>query len=327
MPMTNPYRLDPTTILTPAHFLQLFRTTLKAAGWTSQGGGDGLAAYSAVSADLVFTSAQPWVAGANGFGQVRAWERLREPGGGRELVWQYGAVTGIAGQWRVKISPVSRFTGGTPSATQVPSATDEFVLAGGGTDASPTYVRYSISTSTLESSRLVAMVDQSSPYGLWFSTVGPAAAPQRLFYFHDPIVDASTSDPDPMVYLAANGANNNVSRNAQLSATEAATAPGPISRINTTYVVTPAQYPAVTASLSGITSLVRSIGGNLSDAKYYSPPVRYDRATSSSKGISSLFRWCLNSFAFGSVVTLSSAYDRIVIGDVLAEWGGTYVGP
>lgn len=44
-----------------------------------------------------------------------------------------------AGGWRVKVSPRAGFTGGSPSATRVPSAADERVWWGGGTDASPTY--------------------------------------------------------------------------------------------------------------------------------------------------------------------------------------------
>lgn len=42
-------------------------------------------------------------------------------------------------QWRIKYSARAKFTGGTPSATQTPSATDEQIILGGGTDASPTF--------------------------------------------------------------------------------------------------------------------------------------------------------------------------------------------
>ena len=53
----------------------------------------------------------------------------------QQLCWQ----TDGAGNVRLKVSPRAGFTGGSPSATRVPSATDERVVRGGGTDASPTY--------------------------------------------------------------------------------------------------------------------------------------------------------------------------------------------
>ena len=40
--------------------------------------------------------------------------------------------------WRVKFSYSAGFTGGTPGATRVPSATDEGLYLGSGTDAAPT---------------------------------------------------------------------------------------------------------------------------------------------------------------------------------------------
>ena len=62
-----------------------------------------------------------------------AWFRISNPDG-VEYVCQRG-INNL--QWRVKVSPTVGFTGGSPGATQVPSATDEGIVLGGGTDASP----------------------------------------------------------------------------------------------------------------------------------------------------------------------------------------------
>ena len=332
MPVTNPYWLSPTQLLSAAHFLQLFRTTLKAAGWTSQGGGDGLSAYSATSADLVFTKFQPWVAGANGFGQALAWERLREPGGGREIVWQYGALISTVGQWRVKISPAAKFSGGSPSATRVPSAADEFVLAGGGTDASPTYDRFSSATTTypLASCKLVGMVDQSAPYGVWFAALGPAGQAPQQFYFHDPILNGSSSDTDLMVYNASNGISSVIATIQQLTSSEAGSPPGPKGQLVGVATGVPALYsPLVMRDFANIAPLTRVLGASIADAKVFSPPVLYGRrfdlaGPNGYKGTSSLFHWATTNLQYGSLLTNTSSYDRIVIGDVIAEWGGYY---
>lgn len=53
----------------------------------------------------------------------------------RELCWQ----TDAAGGLRVKYSPRSGFSGGSPDEETAPSAADEQYLLGGGTDAAPTF--------------------------------------------------------------------------------------------------------------------------------------------------------------------------------------------
>lgn len=54
----------------------------------------------------------------------------------RQFTFQRGTDNTL---WRIKYSARAGFTGGTPSAAETPSATDEQILLGGGTDAAPTY--------------------------------------------------------------------------------------------------------------------------------------------------------------------------------------------
>ncbi len=77
--------------------------------------------------------------GAGGLANANAWFRIQEPpaGGSREWVFQRDATNNT--DWRVKVSALDMFVGGTPDATEVPSAVDEDVMHGSGTDAAPVH--------------------------------------------------------------------------------------------------------------------------------------------------------------------------------------------
>jgi hypothetical protein len=85
--------------------------------------------------------------GANGLGNANAWFRIREPNanvnpasGGIAREWTFQRDSGANDEdWRVKVSALDGFIGGTPGATQTPSAVDEDIIFGGGTDAAPTH--------------------------------------------------------------------------------------------------------------------------------------------------------------------------------------------
>jgi hypothetical protein len=96
--------------------------------WTCVKSGDGLTNYS--STQSVFSTDS---SGAGGMGNNRAWFVLKHPGSTRELCFQRSS---IETYWRVKYS-VNGFGAGSPSSTQTPSASDEKILLGSGTDASP----------------------------------------------------------------------------------------------------------------------------------------------------------------------------------------------
>lgn len=121
---------------TGAVAVYLLKTTLKAAGWTVPSSSDGTT-YNA-SGDQITTGAS----GAGGMANTSAWFRIKEPGtNGRELLFQRGTTNLL---WRILYSggPSTGFVGGSPAATQTPSATDEQGITGGGTHASPTYTTW-----------------------------------------------------------------------------------------------------------------------------------------------------------------------------------------
>ena len=172
-------------------------TTGVAANWTVRTGSTG-SVYS-VAGDPISSLGQLgagawWVQSGHGFADSGAVHR-------RELCWQVNG----SGQVRAKYSPRAGFTGGSPSATQVPSATDERVFLGGGTDASPTYVTLWPSSGAWAQARF----DESTDATLIFTyPVGGGAVSSVLWLETTPLVYDGTRlvDPDPLTLHCATGA-------------------------------------------------------------------------------------------------------------------------
>ena len=165
---------------------------LVSAGWTVRAAGDGISAYSASNGTAVTHSG----AGANGFNNYKAWYRLRMPGtdsAPREIVIQRGSNATDA---RVKYSAGAAFSGGSPSATQCSTASNEQVLISGGTDALPT------GTNLVGTINRVSMwADNAAPYG--FGMVGWSAAGAITFGLAlEPMASGSypSEDADPYVW-------------------------------------------------------------------------------------------------------------------------------
>lgn len=108
-----------------------------------------------------------------------------------------------SGNVRAKYSARDGFTGGIPSPTQVPSAADEVVFWGGGTDAAPTFAAVLPSSGSWMQGRFSEVDD-----AFWVLTYGVGGGlPTSLLYL-EPVplvytVGGSMIDPDPcMLYFA-----------------------------------------------------------------------------------------------------------------------------
>jgi hypothetical protein len=165
---------------------------LVSAGWSYKASGDGLSGYS--STGKIFTGTG---AGALGWGNNRAWARVQDPGARREICIQRDATNGT----RIKLSASAKFVGGSPSATVVPSATDERVIWGSGTDASPTGTAYYDTNMLLKDLWIwQGAAFGSAPYGFWFGgQAGPTNLTKTGFLMMDPVVGPA-EDPDPVVW-------------------------------------------------------------------------------------------------------------------------------
>jgi len=122
---------------TTAYAMWYLISTLVTAGWTKVMDSDGTT-YSSGGAQVTGPGT-----GTNGIDNANAWIRMQAPavnGGSitnqkREFTFQRGSFNY---NWRIKYSASTGFTT-SPSASATPSSTDEVFMAGGGTDASPTF--------------------------------------------------------------------------------------------------------------------------------------------------------------------------------------------
>lgn len=96
---------------------------MKSAGWTVKSSGDGLALFSSTT-DIITLPGT----GAGGMNNTNAWFRIQMPlvdGVRRELVMQRAA---SSPQGTIKYSFSANFSGGAPSSTVTPTATDQAII-------------------------------------------------------------------------------------------------------------------------------------------------------------------------------------------------------
>jgi len=287
---------------------------LTAAGWVVKASGDGLAAYS--STTTVFSGGG--ASGANGFANSGAWVRLQDPGGVREFVLQHNNSTGI----RLKISPAAKFTGGSGSATRVPSATDEQVPEGSGTDASPTYVTFlaSVTGGTIKSH---GFASGASPYGWWMGakTIGSTTTMQIVW---DP-VNGNAADTDKLVYtFRGNGGNPWTGANMS-SPTDTLNSSSAYCFWDTALTV------FLGAPYAGyITNSVSQYGSGgavnpFDPTEHTLLPIRVNRNSAlatkqGQKGWSTVMRWTATSLTTAVQMTTDKLW--VVYGDVWVPWNG-----
>jgi hypothetical protein len=163
-----------------------------AAGGQVKESGDGTSVYNA-SGDCISSSSI--------MGQNSAWYRVRlkDAGDGiiRELCVQHYPSSSDS-YYRVKYT-CGTFTGGGGSASQTPACADtEIIIAGGGTDASPTFVDLFHTTSA--NTYRGVMYAQSNGPGVYACYVPNAGgAPIFTFWIDPVIVPDGVTDPDPVV--------------------------------------------------------------------------------------------------------------------------------
>lgn len=131
---------------------------LKQAGWIVVQWTDGT---------TLNTNSSGWAsgaAGANGAGNNNNWLRITDPSSTREYIFQRGTANT---SWRVKMSHSAKFTGGSPSATVAPTATDQLHLSTG--DDVPTFVTFFPTDGTYKQN---LVTDADAPYD-WAMVVVP----------------------------------------------------------------------------------------------------------------------------------------------------------
>lgn len=245
--------------------------------------------------------------GAGGLGNANAWVRVRFHGG-REVTFQRGA---FSTQWRAKYSAKAYFTGGSPGVARTPSATDEALRIGGGTDASPTFTTLFPSDASF---KLYGCAD-SSTGGWWCACMLISSGTQSGGMILDPLEEELPGDTEPTALVVVFPGSSFTS--AVLGSTSAAaTTSGTMAWKK--YGLAGASYVAMPALPFG--GWPNNAGQNPQTGNELLRPVEYERIASlggntGQKGTSTLVMWNASNRSAKELYLVGTAY-RVCFGDV-----------
>ncbi len=316
-------------------YLWKLKELLVGVGWTVPMSSTG-SSYSG-SSDLLTTAAN--LANAN------AWFRLRSPTvDGRHIEWTFQRSSHE--NWRVKLSTRANFTGGSPGTTQTPSATDEVLLAGTGSDASPGYAAFfgSVANDFNNTARAAYVIQDAAPYGFLahsYKKAGgaPGAATAAITCWDPVTLPGSTGTMgDPYVWYhdyntsvcqSATGVFSNISSGQPLA----------------NFVVyghgnAYSSRPVLSSFFTGVIGVGTMNPGDFTSSvvklypndewtgkKWVCPVIWASRATEyfgGLKGKSTFFKWLLSSGASSQdLLSLAATGDRFVINEVSVPWDNT----
>lgn len=192
---------------TPAVAMFLLKTQLKAAGWTVPRSSDGTVYNS--SGDQISSGSS----GAGGMDNARAWFVIQQPGvTPRQFCCQRQNTTGAgtSQSWRIKYSKGAGFTGGSPAATVTPSATDEQILLGAGTDAAPSFVSMFVYTEAVTGLRFHCFASDAPPYGFMSWSWQAVSGLTGSAFGFEPLLDTAAEDTEPWITHLYGSPNSNV---------------------------------------------------------------------------------------------------------------------
>lgn len=260
--------------------------------------------------------------GAGGLGNTSAWVRVQFPDG-REITIQRGANNQ---SWRIKYSAQSHFTGGSPGAARTPTAADEALRFGGGSDASPTYATWFASDNSY---KLYGGAGGAAD-GWWFGTALNSGGAPSAGAFMDPLSSSTTGDDDPCpICIVALGTS--FTKAALTSSSASLTSAGVYGWLK--YGLSGAGYvaiPALVLADSAGDMWPNAAGTNLHTAKDALILIQYGRKSSLSaptgpKGTSKFVSWNASSRSTLETYSIATTRDRIVFGDVNFPWNGEVV--
>jgi hypothetical protein len=293
--------------------------TLVAAGWTVKSSSDGTT-YNSTGNQITSGNS-----GAAGLGNTNAWFRIQAPIVGtqkREFTFQRTTSNPV---WRIKYSASAGFIGGSPGATQTPTATDETIILGSGTDAAPTGATMFNTDASYRFS--IVACDSSLSYSFyWFANSYGTQSITSAFLM-DVLKSGSysISDTDPCVVFAAQGSNSITTAPFLYGNSKAL--------LNTTYVAVVLNvvlfnsvpnsndlaFPPGLATTYSVTNpftygdnLLPAIWGRSSDQ---TSPFGY-------KGISSLITLPSTLRATLDTLTTTTTSDHIFLGNIVFLWTG-----
>jgi hypothetical protein len=290
------------------------KARLVAAGWQVKASGSG-ATYGA-SSDVVTTPAL--------MNAPNAWFRIADPANMRELTFQRTSAGST--YWRIKYSASAKFTGGSPSATQTPSAADEQLVLGSGTDAVPAGATWTAGDGAY---RQQIGADSAAPYTFWMGSypIGGGAPNSGLVF--DVLNSPSPGDADPaLIYIGIAG-NQNFAVSSLCAVTSNTSTARCVAYLKKglageAFVPMPAQVYSAPASGQFAPTNASTNPQNGKDDEF---PILFARSTVLTvpvgyKGMGTVMRWHGTARTTGDTLNVVAAKDRIIFGEVSLPWDG-----
>jgi hypothetical protein len=338
----------------------ILKALLKTCGWTVKSSGDGVSTFGTGS-DVITqgTGSNSTTNGANSTGDFLnggAWFYIQSPGtSSQHFVIQRntGTYANTTQGWRIKYSTTGFFTSGmsgstglTGSASKTPtaiSASDESILFGGGTDASPTFLTFG--PANFAATKVHMAAQNTEPYGFW--QVGYSAGSDPVnngwFFVHDPILsgtfpglDQPTPDQSPYVCGIWASLATWTDMTNQLSM-QGAFLKG-LATAGDDYLPQPTivHWGALTYNLgnNGTALVPQGVGINPLTQKVDLLPIWYARRSnpagnqitlgqSGIKGCSSLMRFPVFNLTNGEVFDYNGVRDKVCFGYLVFDWDGS----
>lgn len=160
------------------------KTTLVTAGWTVTQSGTGTSGTYGAS-DLITSAAV--------LSAAKAWFYIQSPNGQGFTFQNNNNSTSWRVKWRGNGGAV-----GTGAADKTPLITNEVLLRGSGTDASPGFTDF---VPTNGSYRWNVIADNASPYGFWCGAIITGGTYTRGGLLLDPLTAISPGDVSPYIVL------------------------------------------------------------------------------------------------------------------------------
>ena len=297
---------------------------LSSAGWTKVADSDGTT-YSSSGTQVTGGGT-----GAGGLNNTKAWMRLQDPVAVREIVIQ--RVTNSTNYAIWYNSGGSKFTGGSPAATQVPTtatSSDAQFVCGSGTPASPTGATLFTTDGTY---RWHVICSNASLYG--FVAIGYVTGTDitATMIAMDPMQSGTyptsgSADADPVVWICPAGPNSgNVGTTIYMTSETANQ--GPLANLK--YGLTGAgwvQMSALSYQSAAGQAIPADIGSNPFTGNAEGYPIAYARRSALTapvgwKGFSSLLLWAGTSTSTGNT---AAGKTYIFFGNLLIPWDGSTV--
>lgn len=300
-----------------ADYIYQWSAKLLAAGAVLKGSSNG------TTADLT-GAVNKWTNAAAIDNANKPWIRLLFPDGSEHCI-QYNGSTGV----RWKYSHAAGFIGGSPGATQVPSAADEGLVlpatASAGTDAAP---QFKAILSQAVNLTVQGYFDLSISPAAWYMCAYPNGGGLLVSgWSSDPVQNAETGEVDFQVFY---GSGQNVFKVAEFSDPSDTNNTGAAGHcigwlyferaLDKGFVSIPAMDPR-----NGTGSYVNNGVTSARTGKDTSMMIQYQRrsdmpAPNGWKGSSTLFRWAGQTRNPAQNGQVAAASDREYMGDVIAVW-------